>query len=61
VKELERAIMDYIHHWNESGRHFVWTKSSKQILRSVRKAAQDSPCVRIDVASGVRGEGLAGG
>jgi transposase len=41
VKELERAIMDYIHHWNESGRHFVWTKSSKQILRSVRKAAQD--------------------
>jgi len=41
VKELERAIMDYIHHWNESGRRFVWTKSSKQILRSVRKAAQN--------------------
>lgn len=38
VKELEHAIMDYIHHWNESGRRFVWTKSSKQILRSVRKA-----------------------
>jgi transposase len=41
VKELERAIMDYIHHWNESGKRFVWTKSSKQILRSVRKATQD--------------------
>ncbi len=41
VKELEHAIMDYIHHWNESGRRFIWTKSSKQILRSVRKAAQD--------------------
>jgi transposase len=41
VKELERAIMNYIHHWNESGRRFVWTKSSKQILRNVRKAAQN--------------------
>lgn len=41
VKELERAIMEYIHHWNESGKRFVWTKSSKQILRSVRKATQD--------------------
>jgi transposase len=41
VKELQRAIMDYIHHWNESGRHFVWTKNSKQILRSLRQAVQD--------------------
>ena len=40
VKELQHAIMDYIHHWNESGRHFVWTKSSKQILRNIRKGAQ---------------------
>ena len=38
VKELERAIMDYIHHWNESGKRFVWAKSSEQILRRVRKA-----------------------
>jgi transposase len=38
VKELERAIMDYIHHWNESGRRFVWTKDSREILRKVRKA-----------------------
>ena len=40
VKELQRAIMSYIHHWNESGKHFVWTKSSKQILRSVHKATR---------------------
>ena len=40
VKELERAIMEYIHHWNESGKRFVWAKSSEQILRKVRKAAQ---------------------
>jgi transposase len=41
VKELERAIMDYIHHWNESGRRFAWTKSSKRVLRNARKAARD--------------------
>lgn len=41
VKELERAIMDYIHHWNESGKHFVWAKSAEQILQRVRKAGQN--------------------
>lgn len=41
VKELERAIMDYIHHWNESGRRFVWTKNSEEILRRTRKANGD--------------------
>jgi hypothetical protein len=41
VKELERAMMDYIHQWSESGRRFVWTKSSKQILWNSRRAAQD--------------------
>ena len=40
VKDLEHAIMDYIHHWNESGRRFVWTKSPKQMLPWVRKAVQ---------------------
>ena len=39
VKELERAIMDCIHHWNESGRRFVWTNKPQQILRNMRKAA----------------------
>ena len=41
VRDLERAIMSYIHHWNESGRRFVWAKTSEQILRRVRKAVQD--------------------
>jgi transposase len=41
VEELEHAIMDYIYHWNESDRRFVWMKSSKQMLHNVRKAAQN--------------------
>jgi len=41
VKDLERSIMQYIHQWNESGKRFVWTKSSEQILRRVRKATSD--------------------
>jgi len=41
VKELERAIMDYVHHWNESGKRFVWAKSSEQILARLRKAGRD--------------------
>jgi transposase len=41
VNELDRAIMDYIHHWNESGKRFVWTKSSKDILQRVNKATRD--------------------
>jgi transposase len=41
VKELERAIMRYIHHWNESGRRFVWTKSPGQIMERVRAAPRD--------------------
>lgn len=39
VKELERAIMDYIHHWNESGKRFVWAKTSDEILTATRKAS----------------------
>ena len=41
LKELERAIMNYIHHWNESGRRFMWAKTADQILRRTRKATQD--------------------
>lgn len=41
VRELERAIMHYVHHWNESGRRFVWAKTSEQILHRVRKAVKD--------------------
>ena len=38
VKELKAAIMDYIRHWNASGRAFVWTKSAGQVLASIEKA-----------------------
>jgi transposase len=41
VRDLERAIMDYIHHWNESGRRFVWAKTADQILSRVQKAVQE--------------------
>jgi transposase len=41
VKELERAIMKYVHHWNKSGRRFVWVKSAEAILGSVRKAKRE--------------------
>ena len=39
VKDLERAIMDYIHHWNESGKRFVWAKTSEEIIAATRKAS----------------------
>jgi transposase len=41
VRDLERAIMDYIHHWDESGRRFVWAKTADQILSRVQKAVQE--------------------
>ena len=41
VRELERAIMKYIHQWNESGKRFVWTKTSRQIMESVVTATSD--------------------
>ena len=41
VKELQRAIMEYVHHWNESGRRFVWTESSREIMERVAEATHD--------------------
>lgn len=41
VSELERAIMEYVHRWNESGKKFTWTKSPGQILQRVKRAARD--------------------
>ena len=38
VKELERAILEYIHEWNESNHRFVWTKPAEKILDSIEKA-----------------------
>jgi hypothetical protein len=33
--------MDYLHHWNESGKRFVRAKSSEEILARVRRAVRD--------------------
>lgn len=40
-RELEKAIYDFIHQWNQSGKTFQWTKSAGDILVSVEKATQD--------------------
>jgi transposase len=41
VKEMERALLQYIKHWNKQGKKFVWTKSSAQILGAIAKATRD--------------------
>jgi transposase len=33
VKELEGAILDYVHSWNRSGKRLIWTKSAGQIFQ----------------------------
>jgi len=38
VAQLERAITDFVRHWNESGRKFTWTKTAKEIKASIKKA-----------------------
>lgn len=38
VKELERAIMDYIEQHNENPKSFVWTAPAERILEKVRRA-----------------------
>ncbi|HVP12170.1 MAG TPA: IS630 family transposase [Phycisphaerae bacterium] len=38
VKELERAIMDYVEQHNENPKSFVWTASAERILEKVRRA-----------------------
>jgi transposase len=38
VNELEKAIKEYIKHWNKSGRKFKWVKSAEQIKSSIAKA-----------------------
>jgi transposase len=38
VAQLTRAIKDYIKTWNKTGRSFVWTKTSDEILMKIRKA-----------------------
>ena len=41
VKELEKSILDFIRHWNKSGKKFTWSKSAKDILDSLEKAVTD--------------------
>ncbi len=38
VAELERAITDFIADWNENAKPLVWTKTARQIKRSIRRA-----------------------
>jgi transposase len=38
VKELVKAIKDYIVNWNKNSRPFTWTKSADTILSSIDKA-----------------------
>ena len=40
VKELEKAIMQFIEMHNENGKPFVWTKSAEEILSKVARARQ---------------------
>lgn len=41
VRQLERAILDYIHEWNRSGKALQWTKTAGEILVSLDKATQN--------------------
>jgi transposase len=36
--QLTKAVKDYIKTWNKSGRHFMWTKTSDEILIKIHKA-----------------------
>jgi transposase len=38
VNQLEKAILDYIKGWNESGKRFKWVKTAGQIKASISKA-----------------------
>jgi transposase len=38
VAQLEKAIHDYIEHWNKSGKRFCWVKTAEQIQQSILKA-----------------------
>ena len=38
VAQLERAIARFLEHWNQSAQPFTWTKTARQIRRSIRNA-----------------------
>ena len=40
VPALERDIRDWIEHWNEDPRPYVWVKPAEQILQSIARYCQ---------------------
>jgi hypothetical protein len=38
VAELERAISRFVEHWNQDAQPLLWTKTARQIRRSIRNA-----------------------
>jgi hypothetical protein len=38
VKELVKAIKEYITSWNKESKPFTWTKSAGKIMDSIKKA-----------------------
>lgn len=37
VAQLEKAISDFIKHWNKSGKKFTWVRTAKKIKKSIAK------------------------
>jgi len=37
VRDLERKIMKYLDHWNHDAKPFRWTKTARQIRKSIRR------------------------
>ena len=38
VVQLEKAIGEYIKHWNKTGRRFTWTRTTKEINSAISEA-----------------------
>ena len=38
IAQLERALVRFLEHWNQNAKPFVWTKTAKQIKRSIHNA-----------------------
>ena len=38
VAQLERAISRFVEHWNQDAQPLVWTKTARQLRRSIHNA-----------------------
>ena len=38
VRELKKAITDYVRHHNDNPKGFIWTKKAEDILKKVTRA-----------------------